>query len=203
MKQAVVVVREDQPGDPRLVAYYVTQPNMNVTADQLRDQVKQSLPAYMVPQYFVELTALPQTANGKIDRKLLPAPIAVRETPQLVTPRTESECLLAVLWQEALETSAIGVQDNFFNLGGHSLLVMRVIARVEESVGVRLSPQDFLLGTLEQIAKKLDATLPARTEPQATANESVDQSASSNATSPERSNPFGSKPQWWQKVWRC
>ena len=158
--QGVVVVREDTVGDARLVSYFVTDKGEFVTASDLRKHLRESLPNYMIPQHFVELDAFPQTNNGKIDYRALPAPEgATSETSDFVAPESESEVFLADVWQDKLNVEAISVNDNFFNIGGHSLLVMQVIGRVEEEYSVRLSPQDFLMGTLEQIAATLDDEL--------------------------------------------
>ena len=155
--QGVVVVREDTPGDARLVAYFVTADGQFVTASDLRKHLRESLPHYMIPQHFVELDRFPQTNNGKIDYRALPAPEGTTaEANDFVPPESETEVFLAAVWQEKLNAETISVNDNFFNIGGHSLLVMQVIGRVEEEYGIRLSPQDFLMGTLEQIAAKLD-----------------------------------------------
>ena len=155
--QGVVIVREDVAGDARLVAYHVTADGQFVTASDLRKHLRDSLPHYMIPQHFVELDCFPQTNNGKIDYRALPAPEGTAtETVDFVPPDSASEVFLASLWQEKLNAEQVGVNDNFFNIGGHSLLVMQVISQIEQEYGVRLSPQDFLMGTLEQIAAKLD-----------------------------------------------
>ena len=155
LRQVVVIVREDVPGDSRLVAYYVTVAGQTVTGSDLRLFLREKLPAFMVPQHFVELDAVPQTDNGKTDVKRLPIPGGVLSEIELVAPRTPEERLLAGIWQEVLQIPEVSVTENFFNIGGHSLLVMRVLAQIEQATGVRLSPQDFLLGTLEQLAHKL------------------------------------------------
>jgi len=155
--QGVVIVREDNVGDARLVAYYVPANDEFVTASDLRKHLRETLPHYMIPQHFVELDSFPQTNNGKIDYRALPAPEgAVAESNDFVAPDSESEIFLASVWQEKLNAEEISVNDNFFNIGGHSLLVMQIISHVEQEYGVRLSPQDFLMGTLEQVAAKLD-----------------------------------------------
>ncbi len=206
VKQVVVVVREDQANDPRLVAYFVPQSVGSLSPDLLRESLQRELPAYMIPQYFVQLDKLPQTANGKIDRKQLPPPTGSRSTPSIVAPRTQSECLLADLWREVLEVDTIGVQDNFFNLGGHSLLVIQVISRIEQSQGVRLGPQEFLVGTLEQLAAKLDSLLSA-TQSEPATNKDESDSAKSAQTSPATSiSSLKSTEEpangWLQKLWR-
>jgi amino acid adenylation domain-containing protein len=156
VKQAVVVVREDNPGDARLAAYLVHRPGEEATESELRKHLRVRLPDYMVPQHFVALESLPLTPNGKIDRRALPAPVAVvREDEAYIAPRTEVERLVAESWKEALKVERVGVYDNFFNLGGHSLLSLAVISRLEARTGVRLSPRLLLLNTLEQVAAAL------------------------------------------------
>lgn len=210
VKQVVVVVREDQTNYPRLVAYFVPQvagsTSPDLLPDLLRESLQRELPAYMIPQFFVQLDKLPQTANGKIDRKQLPPPTGARSVPSIIGPRTSSECLLADLWREVLEVDTIGVQDNFFNLGGHSLLVIQVIARIEQSQGVRLGPQEFLVGTLEQLAAKLDSLLSTaqfQTELNATdgnlAKSTQQTLGTSIATQSLTEEPTSG---WLQKIWR-
>jgi acyl carrier protein len=153
----VVVVREDIPGDARLVSYYIPKSGEMITASDLRGHLRESVPNYMVPQHFVELDKFPQTNNGKIDYKALPAPEGVGGADtEFIAPETEAEVYLASLWQEMLGSDSISVNENFFNIGGHSLLVMKCISRIEDDYSVRLSPQDFLMGTLEQIASDLE-----------------------------------------------
>jgi amino acid adenylation domain-containing protein len=156
IEQNVVIVREDSPGDTRLVAYYLTKPGAAASPQELRDQLQMSLPPYMVPQHFVQLSRMPRTNNGKLDVNALPAPTRTTADPANdERPRTEPEKYLANVWRELIEVDDISVHDNFFELGGHSLLVMQVITRVHEQTGVRLGPQDFLIGSLEQLADKI------------------------------------------------
>ena len=113
----------------------------------------------MVPQHFVFLDAMPQTNNGKIDYKALPAPSAETVDPaDIAMPNTPAEKYLASVWEEILELDDIGLNDTFFDIGGHSLLVMKVITEVHEKTGVKLGPQDFLISTLEQLADKLSGS---------------------------------------------
>ncbi len=139
--QAVVVAREEEAGEKHLVAYLTAadQPAGVGTVSQLREYLKGRLPEYMVPAAFVVLEELPLTANGKVDRKSLPAPQGRGLTgPQYVAPRTLTEELLCAIWAEVLKVERVGIEDNFFELGGHSLLAMRVIAHIRERLEVEL-----------------------------------------------------------------
>jgi amino acid adenylation domain-containing protein len=137
--QVVVIVREDQPGDKRIVAYVVPTRGQTPTAHQLRSMLQAKLPGYMIPQAFVCLDALPLTANGKVDRRALREPDASSQMPtDVVTPRTSTEAVLARIWTDVLQQRPIGIHDNFFALGGHSLLAMQVVARVGHELQVDL-----------------------------------------------------------------
>ena len=134
VQTAVVVVREDRAGDPRLVAYAAT----DADAETLRAHLAAQLPAYMVPAAIVVLDALPLNANGKIDRKALPAPDYAAAADSYAAPRSREEWLLAETWQTLLGVERVGIHDSFFALGGHSLLVMQLVARVRSLFGVEL-----------------------------------------------------------------
>ncbi|GAB1510164.1 amino acid adenylation domain-containing protein [Actinophytocola sp. KF-1] len=135
--EAAVIVREDNPGDKRLVAYTVGP--VSGAGPDMKAALKETLPEYMVPAAFVELDALPLTPNGKLDRKALPAPVVTRDAgAELVEPRNDTERLLAVIWKEILGVETLGIDDDFFDLGGHSMLATQVVARVrKESSGTR------------------------------------------------------------------
>jgi amino acid adenylation domain-containing protein len=139
VRDAAALLREDAPGERRLVAYLVARdaPAADATVAQA---LREALPEYLVPSAFVWLEALPLTANGKLDRARLPAPSG--ERPQLaeayVAPRTPVEERLARIWSEVLQVERVGVQDSFFALGGHSLNAMQVIARVRDAFQVEL-----------------------------------------------------------------
>ena len=126
--------------DKRLVAYIVWKQGVTSQTGELRNFIKGHLPEYMLPSAFVEMDALPLSPNGKVDRKLLPAPDGAR--PELeqafVAPRNEVEQTLANIWAEVLRLDQIGINDNFFDLGGHSLLATQVISRVEVAFNVEL-----------------------------------------------------------------
>ncbi|HET7460396.1 MAG TPA: amino acid adenylation domain-containing protein, partial [Longimicrobium sp.] len=134
VREARVMMREDQPGDKRLVAYVVG----SVEVDGLRAHLGQSLPEYMVPQAIVALDRLPLNANGKVDRKALPVPQYAADADRYVAPRTPTEEVLAGIWAEVLRLERVGVEESFFDLGGHSLLATRVAARVRGVFGVEL-----------------------------------------------------------------
>jgi amino acid adenylation domain-containing protein len=139
---AVVVVREDAPGDRRLVAYVVAAEGARAPdAAELRALARERLPEYMVPSALVVLAALPRTPNGKLDRGALPAPGEAGEAGEAgdpVAPRTPTEEILAGVFADVLGVERVGVHDDFFARGGHSLLAMRVVTRVREALGVEL-----------------------------------------------------------------
>jgi len=162
IRETVVLAREDEPGDKRLVAYVVPDQDATSTISELRRFLKEKLPEYMVPSAFVMLDALPLTPNGKVDRRALPAPDRTR--PELeetfVTPHTPVASLIAEVWQEVLGVEKVGVYDNFFDLGGHSLLSMQVIAKLEKKLGVRVNPREFIVQTLGQLAASYEEKMP-------------------------------------------
>jgi acyl carrier protein len=134
VRDAVVLVREDDPGDKRLVAYLLVAEGMELNTGALRNFMKERLPDYMTPSAFVSLHAWPLTTNGKIDRRALPVPDqnVYHAGEELDQPRNEVEETLTGLWADALKLPAVGIHDNFFELGGHSLLAMRLMSRVRE-----------------------------------------------------------------------
>ncbi len=137
--QAVVVAREEESGEKRLVAYCVGVEGRAPEAEDLRHHLLKRLPPSMAPAAFVFLTELPLNSNGKVDRQALPAPeLGVQLERRYAAPRTPTEEVLAQIWAEVLGLERVGVEDNFFVLGGHSLLATQVIARVRESFGVEV-----------------------------------------------------------------
>ncbi len=156
IQQAVVIVQENIPGNKQLVAYLVTS-DESLKNNQLREDIQQKLPEYMVPSAFVFLENLPLTPNGKIDRKALSAIDVQRSELQtnLVAPRTLEEELLAQIWSKVLEVEKVGVYDNFFELGGDSLLSVKVLALAKKS-GLKLSLQQlFKHQTINELVKVL------------------------------------------------
>lgn len=148
---AAVLAREDSPGDKRLVAYVVAQNHgAMLSLAQLRNALRLSLPDYMVPSGFVVLDALPLSPNGKLDRSALPAPEAQREVvEELVEPRTALERAVADVWRDVLGIERIGIDDNFFDLGGHSLVATKLIGRLQ-----RVTPGDARPTTVMDLFKQ-------------------------------------------------
>lgn len=140
IRQSLLMAREDQPGQKRLVAYVVPEPGTTVQTDDLRLYVKQRLPEFMLPSSIVVLEAFPLSPNGKIDRKRLPGPDeqAVEPSREYVAPRDPLEQVLAQLWAKVLRVGRVGLHDNFFELGGHSLLAVRMIVEIEKLYKKRL-----------------------------------------------------------------
>jgi amino acid adenylation domain-containing protein len=134
IQQAVVMAREDVPGDKRLVAYILPDGGQTPSAVLLRQYLQEKLPEYMVPSAFVMLEKFPLSPNGKIDRRALPKPKVDRQTEEgYVAPRNEVEKTIASIWRELLHAKNVGVNDNFFELGGHSLLLVKMLSRLQES----------------------------------------------------------------------
>jgi amino acid adenylation domain-containing protein len=167
IREIAVIVREDVPGDKRLVAYIVANQEQTPTVNELRDFLSQKLPSFMIPSAFVTLEALPLTPNGKVDRRALlgygvPSDFvslgnnsqagngkvdksALSNTSRIsletgfVAPRNSTEAILVAIWAEVLGLKQVGIYDNFFALGGHSLLAMRLFTEIEKTFGKRLS----------------------------------------------------------------
>jgi amino acid adenylation domain-containing protein len=140
VQTSVVTAREDVPGEKELIAYVVLAPGAKLSAGELRDHLRKRVPDYMVPAEFVAIPSVPVTANGKLDRAALPAPNGSRpHTESYVEPRTAVEEELVKILAPLLKLQRVGVNDNFFLLGGHSLLGTQLIARISESFGVELT----------------------------------------------------------------
>ena len=161
VREAVVVARQDSPGDKRLVAY--TTGEGEVGAEALRAQLLQNLPEYMVPAAYVRLEVLPLTPNGKLDRKALPAPDAdAYATRDYEAPQGEIEEKLAAIWSELLKVEQVGRQDNFFALGGHSLLVGQLASRIEHQFDLVLPLRIvFQLAQFDKLASEIGRQLDA------------------------------------------
>ena len=156
VQQAVVVAREDCTGNKRLVAYIVSQSETLPSSGDWRAFLKQQLPDYMVPSAFVVLESFPLTPNGKVDRRALPEPQVDHAEPKFVAGRDALEAQLVNLWENILCVHPIGITDDFFSLGGHSLLGVRLFAQIEEKFGKRLPLTTlFQAPTIEQLAEVL------------------------------------------------
>jgi amino acid adenylation domain-containing protein/FkbM family methyltransferase len=138
-----VVAREQAQGNKCLVAYVVLQKEVTPTTDELRQFLSDKLPAYMVPNVFVMLESLPLTPNGKVDRSALPAPDLQQELSDYVMPNTEVEKIIADIWQKALAIEKVGIYNNFFELGGNSLLLVKINQQLQEELGLELSIVDM------------------------------------------------------------
>lgn len=155
VRQALVMVREDTPGEPRLVAYVIPEAPYAPTEQELRQTLAQQLPNYMLPSAFLFLEALPLTPNGKVDRKALPAPEVGRKATAapFVAPTLTAHYQLLQIWQDLLNVEALSICDNFFHLGGHSLLAARLINRIEQVFHKKLPLTTlFANPTIEQLA---------------------------------------------------
>src|SRR6185369_9496833 len=142
VREAVVLLREDQVGSKRLVAYVV--PDTKISVSELRQSLQERLPEYMIPAAFVVLEELPLTVNGKVDRRALPAPDSQR--PQLekvyVAPRNQREEKLAGIWSQVLGVDQVGIHDNFFELGGDSIIIIKIIGKMTQT-GFDVTPKQI------------------------------------------------------------
>jgi acyl-coenzyme A synthetase/AMP-(fatty) acid ligase len=164
VKAAIAVVREDQPGDRRLVVYGVPASG-ELSPSQIREVLKTKLPDYMVPSAVVFLETLPLTPNGKVDRKALPAPDPSqrRRDAPLVEPRSDTEATLTAIWRDVLKVEALSIHDNFFELGGHSLLATRVASRISQAFSLNFLLRNlFEAPTIAELAGRVAALLQAQ-----------------------------------------
>ncbi|HEY6251798.1 MAG TPA: phosphopantetheine-binding protein, partial [Candidatus Angelobacter sp.] len=160
VRDVKVIVREDQPGDKRLVAYIVPETNVEETRlpGQLRAGLREELPSYMVPSHFVVMSALPINATGKIDRCQLPAPADPKAPvePAVTDAATEMEQTIARIWSEVLRLEKVGVHDNFFDLGGDSFLSIRVQSELVKVLGREVKVLElFRFPTIRALAEHL------------------------------------------------
>ena len=158
IREAVVIVNENQTGNKSLAAYFVPEQKQTVKVNELRDYFKQKLPDYMIPAVFVELDEFPLTPNGKIDRKALPIPASTlsESDRDFVVHRDDLESKLVKIWETILGVQPIGIRDNFFELGGHSLQAVRMFAEVEGTFNKNIPLATlFEAGTIEKLAEIL------------------------------------------------
>jgi acyl carrier protein len=162
VREAVVTPREDHPGDMRLIAYVVLEQYAAVEPETLRKYLQAKLPEYMVPSLFVELSAMPQTYNGKVDRKTLPAPNArdLKPKDRIIEPGNKMEQTIAAIWRKALNVETVSVDDNFFDIGGHSLLMAQVHSQIQKALHRNLPLIKILEHpTIGSLAKYLEREL--------------------------------------------
>ncbi|MEE4678039.1 amino acid adenylation domain-containing protein [Pseudomonas alliivorans] len=157
VRETLVLLREDERGAQALVAWFCADDSAVLTPRTLREQLQVHLPDYMVPAAFVRLAALPLTPNGKIDRTALPAPDAdAFDRREFQAAQGPLETALAAIWRDVLAVERVGRDDHFFALGGHSLLVMRVLAQVRQKLGMEASPAElFATPVLYEFAERL------------------------------------------------
>ncbi|MCS6297128.1 MAG: amino acid adenylation domain-containing protein [Nitrospira sp.] len=169
VRDAAVIVREDRPGDKRLIAYVVPQEGRAVDQERLRTAVQAHLPEYMVPALFLSLDSLPRTSNGKVDRRALPAPESDGlDGSSYVAPRNVTEELLAGIWADILGLERVGVRDHFFELGGHSLLATQVVSRIRSAFHIDLPLRAaFECPTIADLAATVDRARVEGAGPQA------------------------------------
>ena len=159
VQRAAVVLREDAPGDKRLVAYIVSPYSPGPSPSSLRDYLRERLPEYMVPSSFVELDTLPLAANGKLDRRALPEPgdDDLDGDREFVEPSTETEQMIAGVFADLLGIERVGATDDFFALGGHSLLATQAIARIRSAFDIDLEVHTmFTEPTVAALAAAVD-----------------------------------------------
>lgn len=165
IRENVVIIRDDGAGNERLIAYVVTEPSPEeLTSNELRRFLEEKLPAFMIPSAFITLDELPLTQNGKVDRKVLPAP-GDQELPKEkghVAPQTVVEQRLVEIWSEVMKLEKIGAADNFFDLGGHSLMATQIISRVRECFQTELTLRQFFASpTVAGLAQHVEAGISA------------------------------------------
>ncbi|WP_122609114.1 non-ribosomal peptide synthetase, partial [Pseudomonas viridiflava] len=161
IEEALIVAREDEPGQPRLVGYFTERADVaTLNVGELRTALLAVLPGYMVPSALVRLDAWPLTANGKVDRRALPLPDRdALNTGEYQAPQGELEVALAAIWSELLQVERVGRHDRFFELGGHSLLAMRMVSQVRQRLSLELALGDlFADSALAAVARCLGST---------------------------------------------
>jgi len=154
--QGVVLAKENQSGEKELVAYITSHAAQNT--GELRSYLKEKLPAYMLPAHFVQLEAMPLTASGKIDKRSLPDPegLGLSSGIEYVAPRNEIEGKLVKIWEEVLQKENIGVLDDFFALGGHSLMIIKVINQINKQFGLKYDLKKvYAKPTIESMALQI------------------------------------------------
>ena len=158
VNQCVVVEREDEPGKKIIAAYFVSvNPSEVVDTDNIKANLKSTLPAYMIPSVFIHVNAIPLTPTGKLDRKALPEPKIASANKNTVPPRNPTESVISDIFKSILNLEKISIHDDFLGLGGHSLLAVKCISKIEKKLGARLPLSTlFRDGTVEKLAKQVE-----------------------------------------------
>jgi amino acid adenylation domain-containing protein len=180
VNEVVVILREDQPGDQRLVAYFIPVRNVQPQPGELREYLSNKLPEYMLPAAIVPLKSFPLTRNGKVDRFKLPAPdeIETQQSKTFVGPRTPVEEIVADIWAKLFRVKQVSRHDNFFELGGHSLLATQVIARVRKLFSVEVAVRAlFESPTVAALAQQIEQEIKAGPEKRVAPIERVNREA--------------------------
>ena len=163
ISEAAAVIRENNTGETEICAYYTAVGAR--PAAQLRTELSRSLPEYMIPAHLIELDSMPLTANGKVDKRQLPAPIA-EETDRFEAPKNETEKILAAIWEEILGIKQPGIDDNFFSIGGHSLKAMMLTAKIQEQLQKEVPIKVlFEKPTIRELAEFLQGETKEKTAP--------------------------------------
>jgi len=164
--EAVVLAREDSPGDKRLVAYFTVKSGEPIKGADLRGLLQSKLPDYMIPAFFIQLEQFPLTPNGKVDRKSLPEPVVGETNPDVDEPRKPSEIVLATIWCKTLKLKRVGIRDKFFDLGGSSLQAVNIIGEINRALRINLRVQVlFQYPTIEKLAENLPKKVETTPEP--------------------------------------
>ena len=196
--QAVVIVRNDHANDPKLIAYLTKRDDKDLSIENLRERLRSTLPQYMIPQSFVILSAMPLTENGKVNVKALPVPDSQSQPTDDAPCVTSAEKFLGEIWKRCLRLDRISRNDNFFDAGGHSLLVMQVIHEVEQKTKIRLSPHEFLMGTLEHLAIQLESSEEMLPVEAANAAAFHNEFSISDEPKQSKSSPFDLLKRFWR-----
>ncbi|NJK49493.1 AMP-binding protein, partial [Candidatus Gracilibacteria bacterium] len=165
VKECVVINREDVPGKNQLIAYIVYKQEKVVTVTELRHFLEEKLPLYLVPTNFVTIDAMPLSPNGKIDRRSLPVPNNLRPELEVnyVIPQTEVQQAIADVWQKVLALEKVGIHDNFFEIGGHSLLLIQVNSKLCQLFNIELSIVEmFRYPTISSLSEYLNNIAPSQ-----------------------------------------
>jgi acyl carrier protein len=158
IKEAVVLAKEITNQEKDLVAYLVS--DAQIKMEDMYAYLRSRMPFFMIPTYFVQLNKIPLSSNGKMDKKSLPDPVsaAIKINKEYIPPGSETELQLVKIWQEVLDRKKIGIKDNFFDLGGHSLKAIRIISKIHECFNIKISINVFFQEpTVEGLAIYLEA----------------------------------------------